>query len=203
MPAPDEEDTIRKAVIVLMLTAAACSHQPARTTPSAPPSPPTSPAPSASTSAEASVAPTSSASPAVPFCTTAQLRLSVTESDAGAGQFHQRLVLTNRGVRCSLHGYPGVSFLDAAGHQLGSPAAQNTAPVQRVFLETGSAANAVLTYSNAGAYPDSSCRPQQADRVRVYPPGQRSALLAKDAILVCSAPGSGQLHIGPVVTGTG
>lgn len=122
----------------------------------------------------------------------------MTEGDGGAGQFHQPLVLTNRGGPCSLLGYPGVSFVDGAGRLLGSPADESTGPVRRVLLVPGGSATAVLTYSNAGAFPDSTCRPQQADRVRVYPPGDRVALLVADPILVCSAPGSGQLHIGPV-----
>src|SRR5213076_519290 len=122
--------------------------------------------------------PTPSASAVVLVCSSGQLRLSVQEGDSGAGQSHQRLVLTNGGARCSLHGYPGVSFVDAAGRQLGSPAGQSPGQVRRVFLAPGKAAAATLTYSNAGAFPDSSCRPQQANRVRVYPPGERVALLA-------------------------
>jgi hypothetical protein len=136
------------------------------------------------------------AEPTTPVCATAQLGLSVSQGDAGAGQFHQQLLLKNSGPRCSLHGYPGVSFLDAADHQLGSPAAESSGPVTRVFLGPGATAFATLTYSNAAAYPDSSCRPKQASRVRVYPPGERQALVAADAILVCSAAGSGQLHVG-------
>lgn len=138
-----------------------------------------------------------------PVCASRQLRLSVSQGDGGAGQFHQRLVLVNNGARCSLHGYPGVSFLDAAGHQLGSPAAQGPGAIRRVFLAPGGGAAATLTYSNAAAYPDSTCRPDQASTVRVYPPGERAALTAADPILVCSATGSGQLHIGPIETGAG
>jgi hypothetical protein len=75
--------------------------------------------------------------------------------------------------------------------------------VRRVSLLTGGAASAVLTYSNAGAFPDSVCRPKQASRVRVYPPGDRTALLVSDPVLVCSAHGSGQLHIDPMEPGSG
>jgi hypothetical protein len=75
--------------------------------------------------------------------------------------------------------------------------------VRRVSLLTGGAASAVLTYSNAGAFPDSVCRPKQASRVRVYPPGDRIALVVSDSILVCSARGSGQLHIDPMEPGRG
>ena len=151
---------MRKAVVALMLVAvAACSHgTPARSTASAVPAPTVSvpPVTSPSPLPPATSAASASASPATQLCTTAQLRLSVHESDAGAGQFHQRLVLTNGGARCSLQGYPGVSFLDAAGHQLGSPAARGTAPPRQVFLDSGTSAAAVLTYANAGACPDAA-----------------------------------------------
>lgn len=134
----------------------------------------------------------------MPVCGAAQLRLSVQDADRGAGQAHQRLVLTNRGGACTLHGYPGVSFVDGQGRILGSPAGQSPGAVRRVLVAPGRSVFAVLTYSNAGAFPDSTCRPTEADRVRVYPPGSKVALFVKDAVLVCAAPGSDQLHIGPV-----
>jgi len=91
-----------------------------------------------------------------------------------------------------------VSFVDASGRLLGSPAAMSEGAVRRVLLAPGSSAFALLSYSNARAFPDSTCRPQRADRIRVYAPGERTALLAKDPIVVCAAPGSEQLRIGPV-----
>ncbi|GAC1608343.1 MAG: DUF4232 domain-containing protein [Mycobacteriales bacterium] len=201
-------------VVAVLLATAACSSSSPHVTPTAPQEVPPSASPSSPASAAASAGsleptpsptPTTTATPpdvatpvALGGCTSAQLRLSAENGDSGAGQFHQGLVLTNRGPRCALQGYPGVSFVDRAGRTLGSPAAVSTATVRRVVLEPGRAATALLTYSNAGAYPDSSCRPVQADRVRVYPPGQRSPLLVADPILVCSATGAGQLHIGPV-----
>lgn len=163
----------------------------------------TAPSASAAPSGTTSPAPTGVASPsparaANPPCATASLRLTIGSTDSGAGQSHQQLVLTNRGAGCSLRGYPGVSFLDAAGRQLGSPAQASGRPIGQVLLAPGGRAVAVLTYSNAGAYPDSTCRPAQASQVRVYPPNQLAALTAPDPILVCSAPGSGQLRIDPV-----
>jgi hypothetical protein len=200
----------RLPVLVLALVfVAACSSDPQTPTRSAPiPSapvtsaaaPPSSAASSLPTSSP-SVAPQSSASVSASPCGSAALRLTVREGDSGAGQGHQLLVLVNRGAPCSLHGYPGVSFLDAGGRQLGSPAVQNPAPVRRVQLATGGSAAALLTYSNAEAYPDSSCRPKQASTVRVYPPGQRRPLTVADAVLVCSLTGAGQLRIGPMTPG--
>jgi hypothetical protein len=191
------------AMAVIALSAVACSDGSSGRH-SALPSPITSPAvsPSAASSspaaspsaAPAATVPAAAAAPVV--CGAAQLSLTVVQGDSGAGQAHQQLVLKNKGATCTLHGYPGVSFIDAAGHLLGSPAAQSASGVRRVTLGAGGAAAALLTYSNAEAYADSRCRPQQASRVRVYPPGSKASLLAADAITVCSASDSGQLHIG-------
>lgn len=197
--------------VAALLAVTACSNTSSRTslpvvpTPTVAPSPSsaaTPPSPTPSPSPSPSPASSPSVTVATPKrCTSAHLRLSVQEGDGGAGQFHQPLVLTNRGPRCTLHGYPGVSFVDSAGRTLGSPADQTPGTVRRVLVEPGRSAVAVLEYSNALVYPDSSCRPQRADRVRVYPPGERTPLLVADPILVCSAKGAGQLHIEPVTRG--
>lgn len=198
--------------VAAVLLLSSCSGSPAQPVQSpsvdSSPSPvePPSPLPSPSASPSANPSPLVSASPAalaIPRCVTGQLRLTVLAADSGAGQAHQRVVLTNNGARCSLLGYPGASFVDVAGRTLGSPATKSETTVRRVTLDSTRSAVAVLTYSNAGAYPDSSCAPQEASRLRIYPPGDRVALLVKDPILVCSLPGSDQLHIGPLEAGTG
>jgi hypothetical protein len=197
--------SLRRLGVFAVLSLAACSSHTAAPQQSSPtpsessPSPEpvaTTTAPSAPPStAPASAAPTAAATP---VCTAAQLRLTTVNADSGAGQFHQRIVLTNRAAACTLQGYPGVSFVDAQGNTLGSPAAKSGGAVRRVLLDPGGTAVAVLTYANAGAFPDSTCRPTTADRLRVYPPGSTVALLVKDPVLVCAASGSDQLHIGPI-----
>lgn len=158
-------------------------------TPSASPTPTTSPPPPTSPPPAAT---------GIARCPSAQLRLTVRDADSGAGQFHQQVILTNRGSTCTLYGYPGASFLDGQGRLLGSPADQSPGLVRRLVLHADEAVSAVLSVSNAGAYPDSRCRPQQAARLRIYPPGDRLPLLTADPLLVCSVPGSGQLHISPL-----
>jgi len=150
------------------------------------------------------VRPRASASPSVvalPFCRTEQLVLSIGPSEGAAGTQYQPLVLTNRLATCTLHGYPGVSFLDAAGRQIGSPAQMTPAATHRVVLRPGERAIAMLSIAQAANYADSVCRPQQASRVRVYPPGQRGFLTTPDPVAICAAPGTGQLHTGPVEHG--
>ena len=194
---------------LLCLSLASCSGSSTpRTAPTAPAATPdavTQPSPAASPSPSPTTAPTPS-HPAPPpgpqACTAAQLHLSVQDADSGAGQAHQRVLLRSSDA-CELVGYPGVSFLDAAGRQLGSPADRNAGPTPRLALGPGRVVSAVLTISNANAYPDSRCRPQEATALRVYPPGLRTPLTVPDQVLVCSATGSGQLHIGPLQAGTG
>jgi hypothetical protein len=192
-----------RAAGLLVLLAAACSASSPPDQPAPTQAASAVPSPSASAVASPSTPPPVVASPSapavgLPVCGAAQLRLSVQDADSGAGQSHQRLLLTNRGGACTLHGYPGVSFVDAQGRTLGSPAGKSSGAVRRVRIAPGRSVFAVLTYSNAGAFPDSTCRPTEADRVRVYPPGSKVALFEKDAVLVCAAPGSEQLHIGPL-----
>lgn len=136
-------------------------------------------------------------------CPTSQLTLSLGPIQGAAGTEYQPLRLRNRGRACTLTGYPGVSMLAADGHQIGVPAERAGPAARAVRLEAGGLATAVLSVANAGAFPDSACRPQQSSRVRVYPPGQRSALTVADAVAVCSASGSRQLHIAPVQPGNG
>ena len=197
---------------VLLAALTACSGSDGSPEPSPPvsasPSPSVQPSLSPSLLAPASpspaASPVASASPSVialPFCRTSQLRLSIGGSEGAAGTQYQPLVLTNQGGTCTLHGYPGVSFLDSSGRQIGSPAEMRRAATPRVVLRPGGRAIATLSIATAANYADSVCRPQQAARVRVYPPGQRAALTAADPVAVCAAPGTGQLHIEPVQRG--
>ncbi|MCU1672437.1 MAG: hypothetical protein JWN77_550 [Frankiales bacterium] len=114
---------------------------------------------------------------------------------------YQLLVLTNQGATCSLRGFPGLSFLDAAGRQVGSPAAMSSAPRRRVLLRPGGSATAQLAIRTARNYPDSDCAPRPATRLRVYPPGQRVPLTAADPADVCSVRTARQLTVGPVSPG--
>lgn len=82
---------------------------PASTTPTAP-----------STQVDASTPPaTHTAAAEYPECKLADLTVSATGSDGGAGHRLVVLVFTNSGSRtCSMYGYPGVAALDADGKQV-------------------------------------------------------------------------------------
>lgn len=75
-------------------------------------------------------------------CRTAELRASVGHVSPGAGQRNHPIVLTNASARtCTLYGYPGAAFVDAAGERLGPdprraperPATVRLAPGERAW----------------------------------------------------------------------
>ncbi|MHA7263154.1 DUF4232 domain-containing protein [Arthrobacter sp. TMN-37] len=158
---------------------------------SASPSGEASEAPSATPSASAS--PSASPSPKPPagdggVCTAAVLSGALTtEPGAGAaGSAYRTLTLTNTSdTACDMAGYPGVSYVDAAGTQLGAPADRGE-PGAAFELQPGASATAVLRQANAGNY-GAACAAVPAAGLRVYPPGATDSLILPQEITACSA----------------
>ena len=122
------------------------------------------------------------------MCTAADLSGAVTtEPGAGAaGSVYRTLTLTNTsGDACEMSGYPGVSYVDAAGTQLGAPADRGAAGTA-FTLESGASATAVLKQVNAGNY-GADCGAVPAAGVRVYPPGATDSLVLPQETTACSA----------------
>jgi hypothetical protein len=121
-------------------------------------------------------------------CTAADLSGAVTtEPGSGAaGSVYRTLTLTNTsGDACEMSGYPGVSYVDAAGTQLGAPADRGE-PGDAFTLEPGASATAVLKQVNAGNY-GADCGAVPAAGVRVYPPGATDSLVLPQETTACSA----------------
>ena len=120
-----------------------------------------------------------------------------------AGATYQSVVFTNTGgAPCTLRGYPGVSFVDASGARIGKPSSQAPGKVKTVTLAPSGQASATLKQPDSGAFPRSSCHQKTANRLKVYPPGQKVALFANDTAQVCST-GAGRSEISPVAPGSG
>lgn len=136
------------------------------------------------------------ASPGPSPCRTDELSLTVGPASGSAGGTYYELTLANTGPAfCTLHGYPGVSFLDASGHQLGEPAERmGNVSVDLVRLAPGAHAYVTIRVTDPGVWP---CAPASSSRVRVYPPGQTTAVLAPLSASVCSA-GHPAGQVGPV-----
>jgi hypothetical protein len=168
--------------------------------------PTATPSPSVTVTVTTSSPPPASLSPTTPqavtACATSQLSLSLGQSQGAAGTTYTPIVLTNQGsVSCRLTGYPGVSFLDASGAQVGPSAARTSGHVRTVTLSAHGSASAMLQQSEPGNYPRSSCKPKQAKALEVYPPDQTAALTATDHVEVCST-STGRTGISPMQPGT-
>jgi hypothetical protein len=171
-----------------------------RTSPPSPvttsPSPTSSPSPSPTESASATptvtpsvaASPTASAGAAAPACPTSALRLSAGRGGAAAGTYYLSLVFTNTGgTTCSLRGFPGASFVDATGGQLGLPADRSAGePMHRVVLASGAKAHALLGIPETANFSRSDCQPRHAAGVRAYPPEQTQSLVVRIKLTVCT-----------------
>ena len=155
------------------------------TTPASPAAAPTSSAPGASAS-------TSADSTGVPRCATSALTgaVDLTASGGADGSTFYPLDLTYTSARtCSLEGYPGVSFVTGpAGTQIGDPARRNpVAAPGIVTLDAGQVAHATLQVAAAGNYDPTQCVPVMAHYLRIYPPGETTALVVPFTTQACSA----------------
>lgn len=161
-------------------------------TPVSSPAPVSSAAPSAPPSTGATTPQTPPSSPSVPACPTADLSGTVNTSQGGAaaGSTYYPLNLTNTSkTSCYLFGYPGVSFVTGpSGSQIGEPASRNPAVAPRtVVLNPGGTAHVTVQVVDALNYSKSDCQPVTAHWLKVFPPGQFTALYIKFTATTCSA----------------
>lgn len=116
-----------------------------------------------------------------------------TDGDGAAGSIYYKLEFTNlSGATCTLTGYPGVSGVDLAGHQLGSAGGHDPGtPVHTVTLTHGATKTATLRVTEAGNFPSAQCHMTEAAGLRVYPPNQTAAKVVPFPFYACA-------HTGPV-----
>ena len=142
---------------------------------------------------------------AVHRCYQTQLRawLGVPGSGA-AGRAYYELELSNiSGQACTLYGYPGVSAL-SSGHQDGSAADRSASHRSTlVLLQPGATAHVILQITDAGNFPPATCGPVTANTLRVFAPGDYSALLIPFSVAACGKAGPVYLHVSAAVPGTG
>jgi len=140
-------------------------------------------------------------------CHTGQLRISVASGNNAAGHIGLRVVFTNAGDhRCTMYGYPGISFLTGAhGTQLNVPAERSAAEGAPKLIPSaaGAKAHADLLLVNTANFTTNTCKPRQAAGVRVIPPDETASAFAAYPVMVCSVNGVGIAQIYPVVSGAG
>lgn len=106
------------------------------------------------------------------------------------------LVVTNSSTgNCIVQGYPGVSFIDVAGTQLGAPAERQGAGATPVNLAPGASAVADLFQTNAQNY-GSECGQATAAGLRVYPPEATDSLFLPQTIPACTASSIALMTVG-------
>lgn len=163
--------------------------------------PPTIP-PAVTSPPTAATSPATSTPPGRP-CTVPDLSVSLTAPLGSAGAFHYQLVFKSiSSSACTMFGFPGVSFLDSNGRQIGPPAKEaSTAARQRVTLAPGADGYATLDVTDPGIPPCAG--PETVARIRVYPPGSYVATSAAPVagMQVCTSPNTPSYtatKVGPV-----
>jgi hypothetical protein len=150
----------------------------------------TTSSPATSTTTTGSSTTTSSTSgPSSNGCATSALAVSFGNPNGTAGAIHYTITFHNTGsTSCTLYGYPGVSFLNASGAQIGVPAVRQGGSAATVPLSPGGNAYSSVAVTDPGIPPCSS--QATATQVRIYPPGQTQATLvtAPSGVAVCSSP---------------
>ncbi|MEU0969348.1 DUF4232 domain-containing protein [Streptomyces sp. NPDC005917] len=108
-------------------------------------------------------------------CHTSELTASVGGNNPGAGQENFPIVLTNKSGRtCTVRGFPGAAFVNAAGTQLGAdPTRESGSTPATVTLKPGQSAWAGLTFSNPEI---SGAKTATPAALAVTPPDERDSL---------------------------
>ncbi|MEU0185125.1 DUF4232 domain-containing protein [Streptomyces sp. NPDC006207] len=143
--------------------------------------PPTSATPSEDTDGSAPAAhhppsPTASTPPqAGGRCHTSDLSASIGRNDPGAGQENFPVVLTNRSARtCTVYGFPGLAFVNAAGEQVTvDPERATGQPARRVSLAPGASAWSAMSFSNPSITGVTTVTPAA---VLITPPDETASL---------------------------
>jgi len=154
------------AAFGLALTGCASQNSPGAASPAASP-------------AGTTISPGSPSPAAVGACVTSQLKISITNTGALAGQAGGYLQFTNESrTQCRMSGWPGVIGLTATGmatrlRRMQSSmfgAWQYTAPAPVVTLQSGDSACAIVAADDHPAGGDTRC-PAPYVRLQVSPPG--------------------------------
>jgi hypothetical protein len=165
--------------------------------------PTATPSPTATVTVTPTPTVTATAPTSLTGCSSSHLSLSLGGAQGAAGSTYRPIVLTNTSTTpCELHGYPGVSFVDASGAQLGIPARENPGKEKTVKLGSGGSAYALLQEPDPGVFASSACQPTKSNRLRIYPPGEKVPLFIKDVEQICTTK-AGRTSVRPMAKGTG
>ncbi|MFD7083133.1 DUF4232 domain-containing protein [Streptomyces sp. NPDC059918] len=126
-------------------------------------------------------------------CHQGQVVVRAGQPSPGAGQIAVPLRFSAAThTACSLYGYPGVSAVDAHGHQVGAPAQRTGQRPVNVVVAPGLTVSATVVTAD-GTTGGGRCRPQSTG-LRVYPPGLHRAQYVPVRLRVCG----GEFTVSPV-----
>ncbi|MGQ0840511.1 DUF4232 domain-containing protein [Actinokineospora sp.] len=131
-------------------------------------------------------------------CKAAELTLAAKDGDAAAGTVYRSVVFTNKGSRtCTIHGFPGVSYVTGEDGQQVGPAAYRVgtkgAPIN---LAPGDSAAADIGFVNVRNYDAAVCKPTEVRGLRVYPPHDTASMFLPLPGLGCAgSPPGNQLTV--------
>lgn len=188
------------------LVVAACSGSSPRASSTGSPSPQSAASVPSTQGSPTSAAPRASATTGLgaDLCTIAVLSVTLGTNGAAAGTEYQQLLFRNIGASpCALVGYPGVSFTDAAGRQVGPAAARSNVTGQAitaVVLGAHEYANAAVGIPTAQDYPAANCHPVATTGLRVFPPGSFQSVVVAFKTTVCTT-GQWKALVTPVRAG--
>lgn len=130
--------------------------------------------------------PTPPATAAVTTCHTAALGITISGPIGSAGHFNYEIQFRNYlSAACVITGFPGVSFLDSSGHQIGVPAERNSLSYAPVTLAPGATAYAHLSITDPSVL--GGCPATPVAKVRIFPPNETAdARIGADGISVCA-----------------
>ena len=133
-------------------------------------------------------------------CASSQLKVTRTNADAAAGSAYWILAFTNTsGTSCTLTGYPGLSYVAAAGAQSGNAARRDGAKYGPVTLKPGATAGARVRDANGqSGYDSATCKLASVQGLRIYPPNQKAALFLPWKTTHCAGSAVHALTVGPV-----
>ena len=121
-------------------------------------------------------------------------------SGAAAGTSYRTLDFANSSAtRCTLLGYPGVSFVTTpGGAEVGAAAGRAPGGKRLVQLAPRATAQATLGLADVLNFGPQACRLATAHWLRIYPPGQVTADYVRWTARVCAGPKPVFLFVGPV-----
>lgn len=118
-----------------------------------------------------------SAAPRAATCGSVDLGISFGRAGGAAGTVYREVLFTNRGIgTCVLRGYPGVSYVDLNGNQVGAAAVRVGATGPLLTLTPGVTVASDVGFAQVDNFDPDRCVKTPVWGVRVFPPDERTPL---------------------------